>query len=362
MKIIVSACLLGRDCKYNGGNNRAPAVADFLADFGAEAVPLCPETAGGLPVPRPPAEQRGDRVCTADGLDLTAAYERGAAACLREALECDPVLAILQPRSPSCGCREVYDGSFTRRLIPGSGRFAAALRGAGIPAVDADRLTEARQLLLKRGLLPRSLTEGAAAVFAGDSSGHDFAHTLRVLRTARRLAAQEGADPEIVSLAALLHDVDDAKLPGSDPEHLPRARALMAAQEIPEAVQAAVCRAVRQVSFKGTDSVTPDTPEGKVVQDADRLDAIGAVGIARAFAFGGSRGRALYDPSDPPRTGLDAESYRRGTGSTINHFYEKLLLLKDMMNTPSARALAEKRHRYMEEFLAEFDREWNGEA
>ena len=209
--------------------------------------------------------------------------------------------------------------------------------------------------------LPEDLIREVRAIFDGDASGHDYFHTERVLHMAERLAQEEGADSRIVCLAALLHDVDDRKLPGGDPEHLTRARALMDRFGVDAGTAERVCAAIRQVSFKGTDSVTPDTLEACIVQDADRLDAIGAVGIGRAFAFGGSRGRKMYDPAEPPSLGMNAAAYAKNQGHTINHFYEKLLLLKDLMNTGSAKRIAESRHQYMAAFLEEFLQEWNGD-
>ena len=198
-------------------------------------------------------------------------------------------------------------------------------------------------------------------LFARDFSGHDVFHTLRVLHLAERLAQSEGADLQTVQLAALLHDVDDRKLSPQTHANQGNARAFLQSQGMESQKIDEICRIIAQVSFKGTDTVAPDTLEGQCVQDADRLDAIGAIGIARTFAFGGSRGRKMYDPAEPPAMNMDAAAYAKNEGHTINHFYEKLLLLRDMMNTPTARALAEDRHRYMEGFLAEFFAEWAGE-
>ena len=204
--------------------------------------------------------------------------------------------------------------------------------------------------------------EYAKQVFAHDFSGHDFDHTLRVWRMASYLARQEGADPEIAQLAALLHDVDDRKLSPDTCDNLDHARTFLESQGAGESLIERVCIIIREVSFKGTDSVVPATLEGRCVQDADRLDAMGAIGIARAFAFGGSRGRKMYDPEQLPKLTMDAAAYAANTdGSTVNHFYEKLLLLEGLMTTDTGRKIARSRHQFMEQFLEEFFREWNWE-
>lgn len=198
----------------------------------------------------------------------------------------------------------------------------------------------------------------ARRVFEGDSSGHDIHHTMRVHDLARTICAEEGGDEDVVRLAALLHDVDDRKLFGDN--GLANAREFMGSEGIPDDIQGRVCAIISQISFKGTDSKVPDSLEGRIVQDADRMDAIGAIGIARAFAYGGSRGRAMHIPGDAPREGMSEEEYFRNQGTSINHFHEKLLRLKDMMNTGAASRMAEHRHAYMEGFLEEFMSEWDG--
>lgn len=199
-------------------------------------------------------------------------------------------------------------------------------------------------------------------IFLGDSSGHDYYHTVRVYKIATEIAKQEYADVNIVQLAALLHDVDDKKLSPETYATKKNAVDFMTANGVDADIINIVCKIIDEVSFAGTDSVVPSTIEGKCVQDADRLDAIGAIGIARTFAYGGSRGRKIYDPDIKPRIGMSKEEYQKNMNSTsINHFYEKLLLLKDMMNTTSGKKLAEHRQAVMQEFLNEFMAEWKGE-
>lgn len=198
-------------------------------------------------------------------------------------------------------------------------------------------------------------------VFAGDCSGHDYYHTFRVYKLATQIAESENADIDIVQLAALLHDVDDRKLSPETYAVRKNAVDFMRANDVEKQVTEAVCRIIEEVSFAGEDTVVPETIEGKCVQDADRLDAIGAIGIARTFAYGGSRGREMYDPDVAPVKGMGKEEYYQNENSTsINHFYEKLLLLKDRMNTETARRLAEHRQVVMKDFLEEFMAEWEG--
>jgi uncharacterized protein len=197
--------------------------------------------------------------------------------------------------------------------------------------------------------------------FETDSSGHDWWHIHRVWKNALSICQHENADVFTVELAALLHDLDDWKLnPSNDGTPL-RATAWLRQMEVDPAVSAHVCEIIAHLSFKGAGVKNKiSTIEGQIVQDADRLDAIGAVGIARAFAYGGHAGRAIYDPNQPPQLHASFEQYKSSQSATINHFYEKLLLLKERMNTLTAKRIAEQRHAYMEKFLDQFLLEWNG--
>lgn len=197
--------------------------------------------------------------------------------------------------------------------------------------------------------------------FERDSSGHDWWHIYRVWKTALALCQQEPADVFTVELAALLHDLDDWKLSPSAAETPLRAAAWLRQMEIDPALSAHVCEIIRHLSYKGAGVENKiSTLEGRIVQDADRLDAIGAVGIGRAFAYGGHAGRPLYDPESPPQMHQSFEQYKASRSATINHFYEKLLLLKDRMNTPAAKKIAQERHAFMEQFLERFMSEWEG--
>lgn len=209
-------------------------------------------------------------------------------------------------------------------------------------------------------IITKKLEAYVKDIFANDSSGHDYFHSVRVYKTAMKIAEGEHCDKDIVMMGALLHDVDDKKLFGT--VDYANARKGLHDCAVSQETVDRVIDVIQSVSYKGTDSVVPQTIEGKIVQDADRLDAMGAIGIARAFAYGGSRGRKLYDPKISPNLDMDEEKYLQHTGTTINHFYEKLLLLKDMLNTDTAKRIAENRQVFMERFLEEFYAEWNGKA
>ena len=198
----------------------------------------------------------------------------------------------------------------------------------------------------------------------GEATGHDWWHAHRVRQLALRIGREEGADPYVIELAALLHDLADWKFHAGDEEAGGRqVVAWLGELGVDPDVVEHVREIARDLSYKGAGVATPmRTIEGAVVQDADRLDAIGAIGIARAFAYGGARGRALHDPDVPSQLHGTAAEYKANTGPTTNHFPEKLFLLKDRMNTAAARRIAEERHRFMERFLDTFFAEWEGRA
>ena len=199
---------------------------------------------------------------------------------------------------------------------------------------------------------------------ADAEGGHDWFHIERVWKNAKLIASGEECDLEVVELAALLHDIADSKFHGGDEEIGPRkAREYLNAVGIDSKKANHIVAIIENVSFKGGHNARNHSSiELDIVQDADRLDAIGAIGIARTFNYGGFKNRAIYDPSIAPNLNMTKEEYKKSTAPTINHFYEKLLLLKDLMNTESGKRIAEQRHQYMEGFLNQFYNEWNGQS
>lgn len=193
--------------------------------------------------------------------------------------------------------------------------------------------------------------------------GHDWWHIYRVWQTARHIAATEPVNLQIVELAALLHDIADSKFHNGD-DTLGPAKAkdfLTAAGAAADDIDHVVA-IIENISFRSSQHNSGfHSPELAVVQDADRLDALGAIGIARAFNYGGFKNRALYDPAIAPNLNMSKEAYKQSTAPTINHFYEKLLLLKDKMNTTTGKTLAAERHAFMETFLERFYKEWEGQ-
>jgi uncharacterized protein len=194
--------------------------------------------------------------------------------------------------------------------------------------------------------------------------GHDWFHIERVYKNALLIAKEEKCDIEVVKLAALLHDIADSKFHNGDESVGPKtARTFLEAQNVKEETILHVIAIIENISFKGGNFDQQfHSKELAIVQDADRLDAIGAIGIARTFNYGGFKNRALYDPEIAPNLAMSKEEYKKSEAPTINHFYEKLLLLKDKMNTEIGKKIAKKRHDFMIHFLAQFYAEWEGEV
>ena len=194
--------------------------------------------------------------------------------------------------------------------------------------------------------------------------GHDWFHIERVYKNSLLIAQSEEVDVFVVSLGALLHDIADSKFHNGDETVGPKvAGEFLQSQQVAADVIEHVVQIINNISFKGGKVTrTFSSKELDVVQDADRLDAIGAIGIARTFNYGGFKNRAIYNPDIAPDLHMTKEEYKKSTAPTINHFYEKLLLLKDKMNTETGKQLAEQRHKYMELYLEQFYKEWNGEC
>lgn len=194
-------------------------------------------------------------------------------------------------------------------------------------------------------------------------AGHDWFHVERVYKNALLIAEEEDCDLTIVKLSALLHDIADSKFHNGDETIGPKmAREFLESQKVSEEIITHVINIIENLSFKGGNFDKQFiSKELEIVQDADRLDAIGAVGIARAFHYGGFKNRPLFDPSIAPKLKMSKEEYKKSQAPTINHFYEKLLLLKDRMNTPKGKELAQERHQFMQQFLSQFYAEWDGE-
>ncbi|MGP1500210.1 MAG: HD domain-containing protein [Bergeyella cardium] len=192
-------------------------------------------------------------------------------------------------------------------------------------------------------------------------AGHDWFHTERVWKLAQKIALKEGGDSLIIQLGALLHDIADPKFHNGDETLALRiANDFLQTQNLDSQQIEQVLFIIKNISFKNrNEAPTHKNIELQIVQDADRLDAIGALGIARTFNFGGFKNNLMYHPEIPPRINLSKEYYKKSNGTTINHFYEKLLLLRDLMNTPTAYQMAEERHNFMLIFLEQFYKEWN---
>ncbi len=198
----------------------------------------------------------------------------------------------------------------------------------------------------------------------GAEAGHDWFHIQRVYNNALNILKTEQANEQVVVLGALLHDIADSKFHNGDETIGPKkAMEFMTSIDINDDIKEHVVKIIENISFKGGNfNRTFQSKELEIVQDADRLDAIGAIGIARTFNYGGYKNNGLYDPEIQPKLKMTKEEYKNHKGTTINHFYEKLLLLKDLMNTETGKKIAENRHQYMEGFLEQFYNEWEGKA
>ncbi|WP_250419063.1 MULTISPECIES: HD domain-containing protein [Pontibacter] len=218
-----------------------------------------------------------------------------------------------------------------------------------------------KTMLTQQEIIDQTATH-VQALLSGEGSGHDWWHILRVWNNAKTIAATEKADLFIVELAALLHDIGDHKFHNGDETIGPRmATEWLTQLKVEDNIIATIVAIIKELSFKGAGTTSDmSSLEGCIVQDADRLDAIGAIGIARTFAYGGHKNREIYNPHISPELHNSFEAYKSSTAPTINHFYEKLLLLKDRMHTKTARALAEQRHKFMEVYLEQFYAEWEG--
>lgn len=195
----------------------------------------------------------------------------------------------------------------------------------------------------------------------GAEAGHDWYHIERVWKLSKKIAEAENCNLEVVELAALLHDIADPKFHNGDESlALQVSRQFLESQHASEDVIEKVLFIIKNISFKNRREVPEDLPiELKIVQDADRIDAIGAIGVARTFNFGGFKNNLMYDPEIKPKLNMSKEEYKKSDGTTINHFYEKLLLLKDLMNTQKGKEIAAERHDFMLQFLDQFYKEWN---
>jgi uncharacterized protein len=217
---------------------------------------------------------------------------------------------------------------------------------------------------MNKNKIIQSIARHVRSKLEGEGTGHDWWHIERVWKSSKQIARKEKADMFVVELGALLHDLYDWKFHGHDYKKSAKAiERLLLANAVEQSVINHVNHIVAEISYKGAKVKNKiKTLEGKIVQDADRLDALGAIGIARAFAYGGHKNRPLYDPSAKAVLHKTFAQYRKGSASTIQHFYEKLLLLKNKMNTKTGKTLAAKRHKFIEGYLAQFYKEWGGKA
>lgn len=214
---------------------------------------------------------------------------------------------------------------------------------------------------MNKSVIIKKVEEKFKLSLSEEPTGHGWWHSLRVTDLAKKISQTEGGDLFVIELASLLHDIDDWKFSKSSPTA--RVRRLLEELKVDKQSIKDVCYIIDNVSFKGAlvkDKM--ESKEGRIVQDADRLDAIGAIGIARTFAYGGFKGREIYNPDIKPQFHKTANDYKNSKGTSINHFYEKILLLKDRLNTETAKQIAKQRHEFVENYLKQFLGEWNGEV
>jgi uncharacterized protein len=217
--------------------------------------------------------------------------------------------------------------------------------------------------LINTSLIIETTEEFVKKQMGEDSTGHDWFHVDRVRKNALLIAGKEQqGNLFIIEMAALLHDIPDEKLNSSVQEGQNKLINFIEGIPLSADLSLKIIEVINSISFRGGEKKPLSSVEAKIVQDADRLDALGAVGIARAFAFGGKKGQPIYHPDLTVREKMTIEEYRHGKSSSIHHFYEKLLLIKDLLNTDTAKKMAEDRHHFMEEFLSQFYQEWNGQA
>lgn len=218
-----------------------------------------------------------------------------------------------------------------------------------------------RKLNLKMNNTIQNTIQFVKEKLEGAEAGHDWFHIERVWKLSKKIAQTENGNLEVVELSALLHDIADPKFHhGDETLALKISREFLENQNVEEEIIQQVLFVIQNISFKNREEVPKDLPiELKIVQDADRIDAIGAIGIGRTFNFGGFKNNLMYHPDIQPKLNMNKEEYKKSNGTTINHFYEKLLLLKDLMNTNEGKKIAEERHQFMQTFLNQFLKEWN---
>ena len=214
---------------------------------------------------------------------------------------------------------------------------------------------------MNRDNIIKNAEQYVRAILENESSGHDWYHIDRVRKLARKIARKENGDLFICELTALLHDLADDKLFADEEAALQSIVEWLVDQEVSEQVRNHVISIITSMSYKGGSNRELPSVEGKIVQDADRLDAIGAIGIGRTFAYSGAKGQLMHDPKIAVRGAMSKEEYRSGKSTAINHFYEKLLKLKDLMNTKTGKEIAVQRHEFLERFLDQFLAEWEVE-